>query len=131
MNKKLALGALVLVMTTPACADQQNGDAKAQTAAQQETGMTTAAANDPANPYMSAEMDMKDRMMAAKGADAAETWARKMIEHHKGALSMSKIALKEADDAMVRQMAQKTIDMQTKDIAELQKWLKDNGKAPQ
>ena len=54
-----------------------------------------------------------------------------MIEHHKGALTMSEVALKETDDAMVRQMAQKTIDMQTKEIADLQKMLTDKGKAAQ
>jgi len=54
-----------------------------------------------------------------------------MIEHHRGALTMSQIALKENDDPMVRQMAQKTIDMQTKDIAELNKMLTDKGLAAQ
>ena len=86
---------------------------------------------DPSNPYMASEMEMHDKMMAAKGANAAEIWTRKMIEHHKGALTMSQVALKETDDAMVRQMAQKTIDMQTQDIAELQKWLTDKGNARQ
>ena len=57
--------------------------------------------------------------------------ARKMIEHHKGALTMSEVALKETDDAMVRKMAKATIDMQTKDITELQKWLTDRGSAKQ
>ncbi len=45
-------------------------------------------------------------MMAAIGADAAETWTRKMIGHYKGALSMSELALKETDDAKVREMPQ-------------------------
>lgn len=80
---------------------------------------------------MPAEMAMHDKMMAAKGADDGETWTRKMIEHHRGALTMSQIALKESDDPMVRQMAQKTIDMQTKDIAELNKMLTDKGLAAQ
>lgn len=91
------------------------------------SGMTP----DPSNPYIASETDMHDKMMAAKGTDAAEMWTRKMIEHHKGALSMSEVALKETDDAMVREMAQKTIDMQTKEIADLQKMLTDEGKAAQ
>ena len=93
--------------------------------------MKAEAQADANNPYMPAEMAMHDKMMAAKGADVGETWTRKMIEHHRGALSMSQIALKQSDDPMVRQMAQKTIDMQTRDIADLNKMLTDAGKSAQ
>lgn len=55
---------------------------------------------------MASETDMHDKMMAAIGADAAETWTRKMIGHYKGVLSMSELALKETDDAKVREMPQ-------------------------
>ena len=137
MKKQLALASLVVVLAAFACGQQQDGTAQAPT----ETGMKGEAGGDtamksemkadPSNPYMASETDMHDKMMAAKGADAAETWTRKMIEHHKGALTMSEVALKETDDAMVRKMAQETIDMQTKDIAELQKWLTDKGSAKQ
>lgn len=128
MKKQMALSALVLmIMTSAACSEQKNGEAQAQT----ETPMKAKAKADPSNPFMPAEMAMHDKMMAANGADAAETWTRKMIEHHRGALSMSEIALKETQDPTVRQMAQKTIDMQTKDIAELNKMLTDKGKSAQ
>lgn len=93
--------------------------------------MMGAMKNSAANPYAEASMASHKAMMAAMGGDASETWTRKMIEHHKGALTMSKVALKETDDAMVRDMAQKTIEMQIKDIADLQKLLTDNGKAAQ
>ena len=137
MKKQLALASLAVMLTASACGQQQDGSAQAPT----ETGMKGEAGGDtamksemkadPSNPYMASETDMHDKMMAAKGADAAEMWTRKMIEHHKGALSMSAVALKETDDAMVREMAQKTIDMQTKEIADLQKMLTDDGKAAQ
>ena len=137
MKKQLALASLMVALTASACGQQQDGAAQAPT----ETGMKSEAnadaamksqmKADPSNPYMASETDMHDKMMAAKGADAAETWTRKMIEHHKGALTMSEVALKETDDAMVRQMAQETIDMQTKEIVELQKMLTDKGKAAQ
>ena len=42
-----------------------------------------------ANPYPPVEMRMHDRMMGAVGANADETWVRKMIEHHRGAIEMS------------------------------------------
>lgn len=137
MKKQFALASLAVMLTASACSQQQDGAAQAPT----ETGMKGEAGVDTAmksgmtagrsNPYMASETDMHDKMMAAKGTDAAEMWTRKMIEHHKGALSMSAVALKETDDAMVRDMAQKTIDMQTKEIAELQKMLTDKGKAAQ
>ncbi|MCZ8324340.1 MAG: DUF305 domain-containing protein [Sphingomonadaceae bacterium] len=127
MKRHLLAPALLLTLTAPACAEQKDNQAQAQPS----TGVNAQAKADPANPYMPAEMAMHDKMMAAKGADDGETWTRKMIEHHRGALTMSQIALKESDDPMVRQMAQKTIDMQTKDIAELNKMLTDKGLAAQ
>ena len=84
-----------------------------------------------ANPYGPAEMDMHQKMMAAKGADAGETWIRKMIEHHRGAIAMSQIVLRESPDAKTRQMAQKSIAEQNKSIGELQAMLRSMGKRPQ
>lgn len=87
--------------------------------------------NDPSNPYAKSEMDMHMKMMAAKAGDASEKWTRKMIEHHRGAIAMSRVALSQAGDAETKRMAQMTIDMQEKDIAELQGWLRKHGKAAQ
>lgn len=83
------------------------------------------------NPYAQAEMDMHQKMMAAKEGDAAEMWTRKMIEHHRGAIAMSRVAVRDAKDAQTREMAQMTITKQEKDIAELQAWLRKHGKRPQ
>jgi len=83
------------------------------------------------NPYGQAEMDMHMKMMAAKQGDAAEMWTRKMIEHHRGAISMSRVALRDAKDADTRRMAQTTITKQEREIAELQGWLRKNGKRAQ
>lgn len=86
--------------------------------------------NTPANPYAEAGMAMHHKMMVT-GADASETWLRQMIEHHRGAVAMSKIAVAQARDKDVRAMAQKDIAMQEKDIASLQSGLKRHGKAAQ
>lgn len=72
-----------------------------------------------ASPFEQAEQQMHQKMMAATGATLDETWARKMIEHHQGAVDMARIVLKGAKDAEIRRMAQMTIDKQTKEIAEL------------
>ena len=85
----------------------------------------------PANPYSPAEMDMHQKMMSAMGADATETWVRKMIEHHRGGIAMSRIVLRETKDAKVRQMATKTIAEQTREVGELNAWLRAHGKRAQ
>ncbi|MBG7616692.1 DUF305 domain-containing protein [Brevundimonas sp. BAL450] len=77
-------------------------------------------------PFSAAETEMHEAMRAATGANAGESWARKMIPHHQGALDMSQIVLRDTRDADIRRMAQKTIDMQTGDIAELRRWLETN-----
>lgn len=51
-----------------------------------------------------------------------------MIPHHQGAVDMSKVALKHAKDPETKKMAQKVIDDQEKEIAEMRDWLKKNGK---
>ena len=86
--------------------------------------------NTPANPYAEAGMAMHHKMMVV-GADASETWARQMIEHHRGAVAMSKIAVTQATHKDIRVMAQKDIAMQQKDIATLESWLKRHGKTAQ
>ena len=139
MKQIVILASLAVMLTVSACGQQNEGTA--ERTAEKETGMKSDmvaenamksdAEPDSSNPYKASETGMHDKMMAAKGADAAEMWTRKMIEHHKGALTMSEVALKKTDDAMVRNMAQKTIDMQGKEIVELQKMLTDKGKPAQ
>lgn len=97
----------------------------------QHQGMNHSMAATAANPYGSAEMKMHEKMMGATGADASETWVRKMIEHHRGGIETSRIAVAQAKDPMVKQMAQKTATMQEKEVAELQGWLRQHGKSAQ
>ena len=86
--------------------------------------------NTPANPYAEAGMAMHHKMMVT-GADASESWARQMIEHHRGAIAMSTIAVTQAADKELRTMAQKIVTMQEKEVASLQSWLKRHGKTAQ
>lgn len=94
------------------------------------SGMSEMMKNTPTNPYAEAGMAMHHKMMVV-GADASETWVRQMIEHHRGAIEMSKIAVTQATDKDVRAMAQKNITMEEKDITSLQFWMKRHGKAAQ
>ncbi len=84
-----------------------------------------------ANPFSDAEMDMHRKMMAAIGTEAGETWVRKMIEHHRGAIEMARIVEKHTQDPKVRQMATKTIEQQSREVDELQAWLREKGKRTQ
>jgi uncharacterized protein (DUF305 family) len=85
----------------------------------------------PANPYPRAEMEMHRKMMGAVGSDVTETWVRKMIEHHRGAIAMSQIVLRETRDPKVREMANKSSAGQRREIEELQAWLRAHGKRSQ
>ena len=115
----------VVALTASAATAQQSGHAGHR----QPGGMTMQAT--PANPYPPAEMRMHEKMMAAVGADATETWVRKMIEHHRGGIEMSRIVLRETRDARVRQMATKTIADQTREVGQLNAWLRARGKRTQ
>lgn len=79
--------------------------------------------NTAANPFAEAEMRMHERMMAAQGESADETWVRKMIEHHRGAIETAKILVAHGRDQDVIRMARKTIASQEREIQELQAWL--------
>jgi len=74
---------------------------------------------------------MQQAMMQKQDADPDRAFALKMIEHHRGGIAMSDAVLKHGDDAEAKKMAQKSADMQRKEIAELQAWLdKHGGRAP-
>jgi uncharacterized protein (DUF305 family) len=87
--------------------------------------------NTPANPFAEAEMRRHQRMMQAAGANPDETWARKMIEHHRNAIETGNILLSKGADQQLKAMARKSIAEQQKEIDELQTWLRTHGKNAQ
>jgi uncharacterized protein (DUF305 family) len=127
------LGALALALVLSACGQGAKNDAESAAADSAETttvdsgmaGMNGAAmpANMPQTPYTASETKMHQDMMQATGSDAQETYARKMIAHHQGALDMSRVVLDQNPDAGLRGIAEKTIRMQEQDIAELRRWV--------
>jgi uncharacterized protein (DUF305 family) len=116
----LAIGAAVALS---ACGSDENTEA--------ETAATDEAAVDPNNPFADLETQMGERMMAAVGIDAGDTWVRKMIEHHQGAIDMSRLMLAQNSSQHTAEMAQDTIDKQTREIAELRKLVKEGSPDPQ
>ena len=145
--KMIILAATALAIATPALAQQtemppmdhskmsppvqQQAPTMDRSKMPMEQSDMMAMMNDPANPYGAAEMDMHKKMMMAKAGLPSELWTRKMIEHHRGAIAMSRVALEKATDKQTRVMAQMTITTQTREIAKMQAWLKSHGKTAQ
>jgi len=125
--KTIAIMTAALFAAAPALA-QQTGHQGMDHQGMNHAGMMQPSA---ANPYGPDMMKMHERMMAAKGADAGETWIRQMIEHHRGAITMSQTALRSTRNAEIRREAQKTIDSQNREIATLNAMLRKMGKNPQ
>lgn len=112
----LSAGALALA----ACSGGDGGENVAANKAGDNAGTMM---NDPNNPYGAAEMQMHERMTAATGATASETWVRKMIEHHRGGIAMADILLAQGGDPRFLEKARASADMQRRDIAELERML--------
>ena len=82
---------------------------------------------DPNNPFAQAEMQMHERMMAAVGANASETWVRKMIEHHRGAIAMNDILIRQGGEPAVVEKARKTSEDQGREVEQLTRMLQAGG----
>jgi uncharacterized protein (DUF305 family) len=61
--------------------------------------------------------------------DPDHDFAMMMVMHHKTALDMAQIEVKDGKDAKIKGMAQNIIDSQKKEIAEFEAWMKQH-KAP-
>ena len=85
------------------------------------------AAPDPASarPYAAGEKQMHDAMMAARGADASETFLRRMIPHHEGAVAMSEVVLVQGRDERAAAIARRIVADQTREVAEMQALLSE------
>lgn len=130
--KMIATMTAALLAASPALA-QQAGHQGMNHQGMNHQGMNHAGMMQPtaADPYGPDMMKMHERMMAAKGADAGETWIRQMIEHHRGAVAMSQTALRSTQNAEIRREAQKTIASQNREIATLNAMLRKMGKRAQ
>jgi uncharacterized protein (DUF305 family) len=73
---------------------------------------------------MMSESDMA-ALRDADGAPAGQLFLEQMIVHHEGAIDMAEGALRDAQDPDVEALAEKIIDDQTAEIAEMQDLLAD------
>ncbi|WP_093255611.1 DUF305 domain-containing protein [Pseudomonas sp. Snoq117.2] len=79
--------------------------------------------NGASEGYKQAMQKMDQGMMRSMSADPSATWARMMVEHHKGAIEMSNVVLKYTSDPVIREMAERNIAEQNKSINELNLWI--------
>ena len=116
---KLALAASLLAVLA-ACGEGSVNNEQAPTNMQEGNESATAMAS---GPFSQAEMQMHERMVAATGANASETWVRKMIEHHRGAVSMSQVLIDAGGEPGFVEMARMTAQKQQREIGELERLL--------
>src|SRR5215213_10783106 len=83
-----------------------------------------AAASGAVGEYQVAHHKMMRDMAVPYTGDPDVDFRVKMIPHHQGAIDMARVALKHAKDSETKRLAQKIIDDQEKEIAEMQDWLK-------
>ena len=72
--------------------------------------------------FATAEAAIHARMTAASGETVDQAYIAKMIEHHRGAVAMAEVALKESRDPEIRRMAQSVVDARTREMAEMEAW---------
>lgn len=86
---------------------------------------------DPAShAYMDGMRKMNREMRKPMTGDPDQDFARMMLPHHRGAVDMAKVQLKYGKDPELRAMAQKIVDDQTREIGQLQDWLKRHPAKP-
>lgn len=137
---RVVLTSLLMALTLSACdgggdpVQQALRDASAENhAATVQDGAVSApdhagghGAGDAATPgdaaFAASEAAMHTGMARASGETVDEAYIAKMIEHHRGAVAMAEVALKESRDPEVRRMAQVVVDSQTREIAEMRAW---------
>lgn len=120
MKKLVSSTAAMAVALALASCGSNDEAAQAPEAAATDNAMMA----DANNPFADAEMQMNEKMMAATGTDVGDNWAKKMIEHHQGAIDMSRIMLEQDPGPDVEKMAREGIEKQQKEIEDIRKLLK-------
>ncbi|MCU6435261.1 DUF305 domain-containing protein [Undibacterium sp. Jales W-56] len=118
--KKAAVGLVCSAVLISPVAVSAQAAAPAPHAHTTAPGGETATAPD----FMAAMSKMQSEMQAMKmSGDTDHDFAMMMRSHHQGAIDMAKMELARGTDKQLKQMAQKMVTEQTKEIATLDKWM--------
>ncbi len=133
ITKLMAVIALSSVMAPAAFAQEATefpAACKSEMAASMPMGDAGGMAkHDHQKAQMEGMQRMHDEMMQGMmKEDADVAFICGMIAHHRGALAMANVELKFGDNEEARGMAQKVIEAQTKEIADMTRWLQANAK---
>jgi len=89
----------------------------------------TSGMKDMQKAYVEGMDRMHPAMMAGVMADNPDiAFLCGMIPHHQGAIDMAKVVLQYGKDPWVKTQAQKIIEAQTKEIADMTRWLDEHAK---
>lgn len=83
-----------------------------------------------ADAMQGAMQQMQHGMDMPATGDVDVDFAQMMIPHHQGAIDMAKAELASGKDPELRQLAEKIIAAQEKEIAFLKEWLAERGVQP-
>lgn len=120
----VALSALLMACTPAEDAETATaGPTDAAEAMPDASGMGAEPMAGPQTLYTQSEQQMHQAMMQAHGSDPQETFALKMIEHHRGAIVMSEVLMQQNPDPELRRMAERAMTMQRQEITELEQWV--------
>ena len=82
----------------------------------------------PMSSGSSMTMAAKTAILNGKTGDSFDrAFLSEMMAHHRGAISMAKLALTHAKHQQVKDLAKNIISSQMKEVAEMQKWQKEWG----
>lgn len=82
----------------------------------------------PSKAFTEANAKMHKDMAIPFTGNADKDFVSGMIAHHQGAIDMAKVELQYGKDPWAKELAQKVIDAQTQEIAEMTKWLDEHAK---
>ncbi len=85
-------------------------------------GVALAQMNDSSKAFMEVNDKMMKSMTVSPTGNTDKDFAMMMIPHHQGAIDMAEIELKYGADPTLKDMAQKIVNAQKKEIEEFKKW---------
>ena len=88
--------------------------------------MTSAPTSDATRAYEEANAKMHRDMTISFTGNADVDFVRGMVPHHQGAIDMAQVVLRFGKDEWVKKLATEVIAAQTREIVEMQDWLRRN-----